>query len=213
MGAEAATARPAATWANVARNGANDDDLPGSIPRFRRARRPCPSSAKEVLLVCSEMVESSYEPSDTDEEDDEDSGSGGSGTPGSSRNGGPDASDPGNVPQAQAIHNAEPNVWGSGNEVQLRQDLVEVSSFDDIDDGPCEPPDCPGSRVPPAVDVPQAAGSSLPTEHTQGQPRPEPGPGPGASLEASSHRHPGHDAGRVPRRRCREPRQPPSRRG
>ena len=69
------------------------------------------SSAKEVLLVCSEMVESSYEPPVTmDDEDDEGSGSGGAGTPGSSRNGEPDASGSGNVPQAQAITDAEPTV-------------------------------------------------------------------------------------------------------
>jgi hypothetical protein len=108
------------------------------------------SSAKEVLLVCSEMVESSYEPPD-----DEGSGSGGPGTPGSSRNGEPDVSGSGNVPQAQAITDAEATVLGAGNVPQARQDLIEVS-FDDIDDGPCEPPGSPGSRVPPAVDVPRA---------------------------------------------------------
>jgi hypothetical protein len=67
------------------------------------------TSAKEVLLVCSEMVESSYEPPDTDEED-EGSGSGGSGTPGGSSNGEPDTSEPSNKPQAQAIADAEPDV-------------------------------------------------------------------------------------------------------
>jgi hypothetical protein len=98
------------------------------------------SSAKEVLLVCSDMVESSYEfPVTSDDEDDEGSGNGGTGTPGSSRNGEPDVSGSGNVPQAQAITDAEPIVWGSGNVPQARQDLVEVS-FDDIDDGPGEPP-------------------------------------------------------------------------
>lgn len=106
------------------------------------------SSAKEVLLVCSEMVESSYEPPATDEEDEEDdegSGSGGAGTPGSSHNGEPGGSGPGNEPQAQAI-TAEPD----GDELQCRQEQVEVS-FDDIADGLDEPP---GSRVPHAV--PQA---------------------------------------------------------
>jgi hypothetical protein len=106
------------------------------------------SSAKEVLLVCSDMVESSYEPPDTTDDDDEGSGSGGASTPGSSRNGEPDASGSGNVPQAQAITDAEPDVAGS-------LDLVEVS-FDDIDDGPGEPPCCPGSRVPQALSVPYA---------------------------------------------------------
>ena len=48
------------------------------------------SSAKEVLLVCADMIESSYEdPVTEDDEDDEGSGSGGAGTPGSSRNGEP----------------------------------------------------------------------------------------------------------------------------
>ena len=94
------------------------------------------SSAKEVLLVCSEMVESSYEPPDNGEDED-DEGSGSGGTPGSSRNGEPDTSGPGNVPQAQAITGAEPDVSGSGKEPQ--QDLVEVC-FDDIDDGPGGPP-------------------------------------------------------------------------
>ena len=113
------------------------------------------SSAKEVLLVCSEMVESSYDPpADGEDEDDEGSGSGGAGTPGSSRNGEPNASDSGNVPQAQAITDAEPTVLGAGKEPQAGHDLVEVS-FDDIDDGPSEPPGCPSSRVPPAVNVPQ----------------------------------------------------------
>jgi hypothetical protein len=101
------------------------------------------SSAKEVLLVCSEMVESSYEP--PDDEDDEGSGSGGPGTPGSSRNGEPGASGSGNVPQAQAISDAEPIVWGSGNVPQARQELIEIS-FDDIDDGPGEPTGCLGGR-------------------------------------------------------------------
>jgi hypothetical protein len=102
------------------------------------------SSAKEVLLVCSEMVESSYEPPvNGDDEDDEGSGSGGPGTPGSSRNGEPGASGSGNVPQAQAISDAEPIVWGSGNVPQARQELIEIS-FDDIDDGPGEPSGCSG---------------------------------------------------------------------
>jgi hypothetical protein len=114
------------------------------------------SSAKEVLLVCADMIESSYEPPvTTDDDDDEGSGSGGAGTPGSSRNGEPDVSGPGNVPQAQAITNAEADVSGAGNVPQARQELFEVS-FDDIDDGPGEPPGCPGSRVPHAVSVPQA---------------------------------------------------------
>jgi hypothetical protein len=100
------------------------------------------SSAKEVLLVCSEMVESSYELPATNDDDDEGGGSGGTGTAGSSHNGEPDGSGPGNGPQAQAITDAEPDV----NEPQARQEQVEVS-FDDIDDGPSEPPGCPGSRV------------------------------------------------------------------
>jgi hypothetical protein len=113
------------------------------------------SSAKEVLLVCSDMVESSYEfPVTSDDEDDEGSGSGGPGTPGSSRNGEPGVSGSGNVPQAQAITDAEPTVSGSGNTPQAREAIVELS-FDDIDDRPSEPPGCPGS-VPHAVSVPQA---------------------------------------------------------
>jgi hypothetical protein len=97
------------------------------------------SSAKEVLLVCSEMVESSYEdPVATDDDDDEGSGNGGAGTPGSSRNGEPGVSGSGNVPQAQAITDAEPSVSGSGDVSQARQDLVEVS-VDDLDDGPDKP--------------------------------------------------------------------------
>jgi hypothetical protein len=114
------------------------------------------SSAKEVLLVCSEMVESSYEPPVTmDDEDDEGSGSGGAGTPGSSRNGEPDASGSGNVPQAQAITDAEPTVLGAGKEPQAGQDLVEVS-FDDIDDGASEPLGHPGRGVPHVVGTPRA---------------------------------------------------------
>ena len=110
------------------------------------------SSAKEVLLVCADMIESSYEPPvTTDDEDDEGSGSGGAGTPGSSRNGEPDTSGPGNVPQAKAITNAEPIIWGFGNVPQARQELVEVSC-DDIDDGPGEPSSCSGG-------VPNAAGA------------------------------------------------------
>jgi hypothetical protein len=93
------------------------------------------TSAKEVLLVCSEMVESSY---DSPDDDDEGSGSGGPGTPGSSRNGEPDVSGPGNEPQAQAITDAEHDVSDPSNEPQARQDQIEVS-FDDIDDGPGEP--------------------------------------------------------------------------
>jgi hypothetical protein len=113
------------------------------------------SSAKEVLLVCSDMVESSYEfPVTSDDDEDEGSGSGGAGTPGSSRNGEPDASGPGNVPQAQAITDAEPMVWGSGNVPQARQELIELS-FDDIVDGPSEPPGGPGGGVPRAVSVPR----------------------------------------------------------
>ena len=102
------------------------------------------SSAKEVLLVCADMIESSYEPPVTMDDDDDDEGSGGTGTPGSSRNGEPDDSGSGNTPQAQAITDAEPNVSGSGNEPQARQELVEVS-FDDIDDGPGDPPSFVGS--------------------------------------------------------------------
>lgn len=102
------------------------------------------SSAKEVLLVCSEMVESSYEPPASDEEDDEGSGSGSGGTPGSSRNGEPDASGSGNEPQAQAITDS------SGDKPQGRQDLVEVS-VDDIDDRPGELSGCPGGHVPRAL--------------------------------------------------------------
>ena len=105
------------------------------------------SSAKEVLLVCSAMVERSYEPPDNGEDED-DEGSGSGGTPGSSRNGEPDASGSGNVPQAHAITDAEPDVSGS-------QDLVEVS-FDDIDDGSGEPPGCPSSRVSHEGSLPQA---------------------------------------------------------
>jgi len=113
------------------------------------------SSAKEVLLVCADMIESSYEPPvTTDDEDDEGSGSGGAGTPGSSRNGEPDVSGPGSVPQAQGITDAEADVSGAGNVPQARQDLVELS-FDDIGDGPSEPQGCPGSRVPHAVSVPR----------------------------------------------------------
>jgi hypothetical protein len=104
------------------------------------------SSAKEVLLVCSEMVESSYEPPATGEEDDEGSGSGDAGTPGGSSNGEPDGSGPGNEPQAQAITDADPD----GDEPQGRLDLVEVS-FDDIDDGPGERSGCPGDHVPRAL--------------------------------------------------------------
>jgi hypothetical protein len=111
------------------------------------------SSAKEVLLVCSDMVESSYEfPVTSDDEDDEGSGSGGAGTPGSSRNGEPDVAGSGNVPQAQAITDAELDVLEPGDEPQGRQDLVEVR-FDDIDDGPGEPSGCPGGHVPQAASV------------------------------------------------------------
>ena len=110
------------------------------------------SSAKEVLLVCADMIESSYEPSD--DEDDEGSGSGGPGTPGSSRNGEPDVSGSGHVPQAQAITDAEPDGSGSGGISQAREAIVELS-FDDIEDGPGEPPGCPGGGVPHAVSVPR----------------------------------------------------------
>jgi hypothetical protein len=107
------------------------------------------SSAKDVLLACSEMVENSYESPDArDEEDDEGSGSGGAGTPGSSRNGGPDVSGPGNGPQAQALTHAEPGISGSGNEPQ--QDHVEVS-FADSDDGSGELSACPDGHVPRAL--------------------------------------------------------------
>jgi hypothetical protein len=103
------------------------------------------SSAKEVLLVCSDMVESSYEfPVTSDDDDDEGSGSGGAGTPGSSRNGEPGVSGSGNVPQAQAITDAEADVSGSGNVPQARQELIELS-FDDIEDGPGDPPSFVGS--------------------------------------------------------------------
>ena len=113
------------------------------------------SSAKEVLLVCADMIESSYEPPvTTDDEDDEGSGSGGAGTPGSSRNGGPDISGSGNVLQAQGITDAEADVLGSGNETQARQDLVEVS-FDDIDNGPGDPPSFIGSSGPNAAGAPR----------------------------------------------------------
>ena len=109
------------------------------------------SSAKEVLLVCSEMVESSYDPPvNGDDEDDEGSGSGGAGTPGSSRNGEPDVSGSGNVPQAQAIADAEPTVLDAGDVPQARQELIEIS-FDDIDDGPGELSGCPGGHVPQAL--------------------------------------------------------------
>jgi hypothetical protein len=110
------------------------------------------SSAKEVLLVCADMIESSYEPPVTeDDEDDEGSGSGGAGTPGSSRNGEPDASGSGNVPQAQAIT----DVSGSGNVPLAREDLFEVS-FDDIDDGPGDPPGFVGSNGRNAAGTPRA---------------------------------------------------------
>jgi hypothetical protein len=66
-----------------------------------------------------------------------------------SRNGEPDVSDSGGEPQAQGITDS------SGNELQDRQYLAEVS-FDDIDDGPGEPPGSPGGRVLPAANVPQA---------------------------------------------------------
>jgi hypothetical protein len=110
------------------------------------------TSAKEVLLACGEMVESSYEPPDNGEdEDDEGSGTGGAGTSGSSRKGEPGVSGPGNDPQAQAITDS------SGTLPQGRQDLVEVS-FADIDDGPGDPP---GGLVPQAVAVPQALRSRV----------------------------------------------------
>jgi hypothetical protein len=107
------------------------------------------SSAKEVLLACSEMVENSYESPDARDDEDDEGSSGGAGTPGSSRNGGPDASGPGNGPQAQALTHAEPGISGSGNE-QQQQDLVEVS-FSDIDDGPGELSACPDGHVPRAL--------------------------------------------------------------
>jgi hypothetical protein len=103
------------------------------------------TSAKEVLLACGEMVESSYEPPDNGEdEDDEGSGTGGAGTSGSSRKGEPGVSGPGNDPQAQAITDS------SGTLPQGRQDLVEVS-FADIDDGPGELSACPDRHVPRAL--------------------------------------------------------------
>jgi hypothetical protein len=112
------------------------------------------SSAKDVLLVCSDMIESSYEfPVTSDDDDDEGSGSGGAGTPGSSRNGEPDTSGPGNVPQAQAITDSEPDGSGSGGVSQAREAIVELS-FDDIDDGPSEPSGCSGG-VPNAVGMPR----------------------------------------------------------
>jgi len=46
VGAATAAPAPGATWANVARDGANENDPPGSIPRFRRARRPCPPPSR-----------------------------------------------------------------------------------------------------------------------------------------------------------------------
>ena len=61
------------------------------------------------------------------------------GTPGSSRNGEPNASGSGNVPQAQAITDAEPNVRGYGSTPQAREAIAELS-FDDIEDGAGEPP-------------------------------------------------------------------------
>jgi hypothetical protein len=108
------------------------------------------SSAKEVLLVCSEMVESSYEPPVTNDDDDEGGGSGGTGTPGSSRNGEPDASGSGNEPQTQAITDAAPDISDPGDEPQGRQDLVEVS-FDDLDDRAGERSGCPCGPVPRAL--------------------------------------------------------------
>ena len=56
------------------------------------------------------------------------------------------------MPQAQAITDAAPNVSGSGNEPQAREAIVELS-FDDIDNGPSEPPGCHGGGVPHAVSV------------------------------------------------------------
>ena len=126
------------------------------------------SSAKEVLLVCADMIESSYEPPvTTDDDDDEGSGSGGAGTPGSSRNGEPDTGS-GNVPQAQAITDAEATVLGAGNVPQARQNFVEVS-FDDIDDGPGEPPGCPGG-VPHAVSVPRTSRGGIVLDVAAGSP-------------------------------------------
>ena len=107
------------------------------------------SSAKEVLLACSEMVESSYESMDT-KGDKDDEGSGSGGTSGPSHSGEPDGSGSGNEPQAQAITDADPDISDPGDEPQARQDLVEVS-VDDIDDRPGEPPGRPGSRVPQAL--------------------------------------------------------------
>ena len=75
------------------------------------------ASAKEVLLVCDQMLEDPNEPPDDDGED----GNGGDGPnepSGSSGNGEPDLSGSGYLPQAQGQHG-----------------VVEVC-LDDIDDGP-----------------------------------------------------------------------------
>jgi hypothetical protein len=115
------------------------------------------SSAKEVLLVCADMIESSYEPSVTsDDEDDEGSGNGGTGTPGSSRNGEPDVSGSGNVPQArQGSTDAELEVSGSGSMPQAREVIVELS-FNDIEDGPGDLPSFAGSSGRNAAGAPRA---------------------------------------------------------
>ena len=60
MGAEAAAARPGATLANVARDGASGvaSPPPGAIPRFRRARPAFPGGlgAKFQRALVSEIV-------------------------------------------------------------------------------------------------------------------------------------------------------------
>jgi hypothetical protein len=88
------------------------------------------ASAKDVLLVCDQMLEEPHEPPDDDGE-----GDGGPDEPsGLSGDGEPDVSGSGYLPQAQA-----------------QQGAVEVS-FDDIDDGP----GLIGSGAPGVPGVPRA---------------------------------------------------------
>ena len=91
------------------------------------------ASAKEVLLVCDQMLEEHHEPPDDDGED----GTGGDGPDepsGSSGNGEPDLSGSDYLPQAQGQHG-----------------VVEVC-LDDIDDGP----GLIGSGAPGVPSVPRA---------------------------------------------------------
>ncbi len=113
------------------------------------------SSAKEVLLVCSEMVESSYEPPVIgDDDDDEGSGSGGAGTSGSSRNGEPDVSGSGHVPQAQAITDAELTVLPATCRRPGRTCSRSASMTSTMD--PSEPPGCRSSACRLQSTLPQA---------------------------------------------------------